>query len=810
MLALILTGVLVSPLGPVPPVLPLLNPATGIWSEVGQAGLPMSGAIRIPGLKDPVQVTYSAGGVPHIFARNDHDLFFAQGYLVARDRLFEMDLMRRQAEGRLAQVLGPKYVASDEAQLRMGLLVGARRTLSAMRTTVQGQKALSAVSAYSAGVNALIRQEEASGTLPMFFKLLGYRPNLWTPLDSILVQEDLEEVLAFSDAPLQLAVLARHLGLKRALSLIPDIPPNPQVPYDKGPYPSSTVTAAPLKPVSVQEGAAANRALSVVEAAKPIVPGLAQGFEESNNWAVSGALTATGKPILAGDPHLTLSLPSVWYEMQLTDPSYHVVGVNFPGAPGIVIGHNQSAAWSATDTESQATFFYTEKTSPAHPGEYDFKGAWYPFVKRTYSIPVKGHSDVSLTVDWTNNGPLLTSYGQHVAMDWTGDLASQDLTALLQMDRAKTLAAFERALSIWSCPVQNWVFADTAGDIAIMAPGLYPLVSHGNPALPLDGSGPDEWTGGIPASAQPKVVDPPSGVVVSANQRPVTAAYPYFIGDSLQFANGYRALTIHAFLTNPANRPFSVQSMEKLQADNQDALARLLAPYIAQTGKRLGLTGPVGQAVAAMASWNGVMSTTSVQATIENAFVTDYLKETFDPWFKAYHVPSSIPTDLVPLEEDIQVWTTRPTASTWFNDPLTGAHRTASEVMDTALKKALSSLTSKLGSNPARWTWARVHKRIFASLTGESALGRGPYGTGGDPNTPDAASPDLVATSGPSWRMIVSLGNLPSSVAIYPGGQSENPVSPFYADGLPIWLSYRYRPLVDLTMPQGSPLILEP
>lgn len=815
-LALALTLILNMSLGPLPAILPLLNPGQGVWTEAGQAVSPTSGSLTLPGLIAPVEVTYTTGGVPHIFARNDHDLFMVQGYLVARDRLFEMDLMRRQASGSLSAILGPSYVAADKAELSLGLLVGARRTMAVMEQSATGKAALADMSAYAQGVNALIRQDEAAGTLPVYFKLVGYHPAPWTAFDSLLVQEDLEQVLALSTGPLDVSILASHVGTRKALQLVPVLPPNPQLPYDPGPYPPSSPAPLPADVVTAAQATAAGAASGLIAQAKPLLPGIAQGFEMSNNWAVSGSLTASGKPLLAGDPHLSLTLPSIWYEMQLVDPNYHVEGVNFPGAPGIVIGHNQAAAWSATDTENQAVFDYIEKTSAAHPGRYEFNGSWRPFTVRHYTIAVKGKRPVSYTVDWTNNGPILDQYGVKIAMRWTGDYASQDLVALLAMDRATSLSEFEQALSVWSCPVQNWVFADTHGDIALMAPGFYPLVSHGNPELLLDGSGPDQWTGRIPANAQPRIVNPPWGFVWSANQRVVGATYPYDIGQSDDFANGYRADTIHAFLSNPANRPFTVASMERLQADNQDHLALLLAPDIAAAGARLGLTGNVATAVERVGSWNGTMDTGSVSATIYWYFLGAYLQATFGPWWQADKVPVATDPNLAispensPLVEDLQVFTASG-QSPWFNNPVTGQTRTAADVMDTALAKALGQIERTYGQNPAHWAWGRVHTRTFNSLAGLAVLSRGPYATGGDINTPDAASPTTpTSTSGPSWRMVVDLSNLANSVGVYPGGQSENPLSAHYADGLPTWLSYQNRPLVDLAAPSAQHLTFQP
>ncbi len=812
-LAVLVTFVLSTPLGPVPALLPLLNPGQGVWGVAADAVSQPPKAENLPGLLHPVKVSYASGDIPHVFAQDNHDLFFMQGYLQAQNRLFQMDAMRRQGMGTLSAVVGKAALPTDEQFLKWGLLVGAQRTLALMRSTPAGRQTLQDIAAYSAGVNLRIRQDEANHRLPLLFYLLGYQPAPWTPLDTLVVQEDMQEDLSLSFTPLDYAIMVQRLGPKLAAQLFPANAPTTQHPYDPGPYPSPAPAPAPLPP-GTEPSAVASASASVLAQAQsshPLFAGLFQGMQMSNNWAVGGQLTASGKPILAGDPHLTLTLPSIWYEMQLQDPHYDVAGVSLPGAPGILIGHNQSMAWSLTDTQSASTFFYLEKTSPAHPHRYFFDGKWRKETLRTYHIQVKGSSPVTLTVPWTNNGPILTMDKQTVAMDWTGQYASQDVTALLKVDRAQSMQQFIAALQpYWNNPPHNFAFADKQGDIGIIAPGFYPIFPKGvNPALPMNGTGGAEWIGRIPPSQVPHVYNPPSHFVLSANQRPVAPSYPYYIGTAWNdFSDGARANTIYNFLSNKANQPFTVAKMEQLQSDNQDYLAAHIAPLIAQAGQALHLSGPEGAAVAKMARWPGTMEKNSVQATIYYTFWSQYVQDTFGPWWKYAKVPTKVDRDLrltpsfTPLLEDLQHWTLHNVSSPFLTDPLTGVHRTTTQLMQQALSGALHELLHTLGPNPARWTWGRIHSRIFNSLSGLSALSRGPYPSGGDFDTPDAATPGLTATNGPSWRMIVDLGSFSNSVAIYPGGQSENPLSPHYADLLPYWLNYRYQPFVFEQSPQ--------
>lgn len=813
-LAIILTVTLSVPLGPVPAILPLLNPGQGIWSGAQDAAAPLGGSMHLAGLRAPVRVVYSAGGVPHIFAQNDHDLFYTLGYLEARDRLFQMDLMRRQGEGKLAAVLGPSLIPADKTELGYGLIVGAQRTLREMQGTPAGRATLTDMQSFSDGVNRRIQQDIAGHDLPIYFKLIGYTPSDWTPLDTLAVQEDMEQDLALSMTPLDMAVMVQRLGPKLADELFPTDPADPQHPYDTTQYRGNPI--APLPPVAVSQDTAraASTVLSQASSAKGFFAGALDGMEMSNNWVVSGKLTKSGYPILSGDPHLSLTLPAIWYEFQMKDPHYDVTGVGIPGAPIVLIGHNQNIAWSLTDTQDQTAFFYVERTSPKHPGQYLFNGRWHPMQRRVYDIAVAGQAPIRYVVDWTNNGPILTSRGQTVAMRWTAQMASPDIQALAGIDRAQNLSEFEQALSVWVCPNQNFAFADRQGDIAIMAPGLYPqLPKASNPALPMDGSGGNEWIGAIPARDVPETIDPKSGYAASANQREVRNSYPYYIGSAWDFfSTGYRADTIYAYLANSSHRPFTIQSMEKLQADNQDHLAMLLAPDIAQAGSHLGFSPAIASAVQGMSSWPGTMVRGSVQATIYWYFLQNYLNDTFGPWWQKYHIPAKKNPDLqlnydfTPLVEDLEAWTLEHgrTPTDFFNDPITGQHRTAADVMRQALSGAIAQLQKQLGPDPAKWQWGRIHFRAFNSLTGIPALGRGPYSSDGDFYTPDAAQPSLTATSGPSWRMVVDLGNLGSAVGVYTGGQSENPVSPDYANFLPVWRAYRYQPLIFWQSPPAS------
>ncbi|MFI5269283.1 MAG: penicillin acylase family protein, partial [Chloroflexota bacterium] len=503
------------------------------------------------------------------------------GYLHANFRLFQMDLERRQAEGLLSQIVGAAALPSDEFELQLGLM----RTAEANWSSVgANDPARQLILAYTAGVNASMSQQIASGHLPVMFKMLGYQPTPWTPLDSLAIQGIMTQTLAFGDGPLHYAALVKALGYDRTMAWFPVIPldESTQHPFDPGPYkqdaPAAFDTALPAAQ-AVSEGEAA--AVGDLLASFATLPSNAIRHEgASNNWAVDGSKTATGKPLMAGDPHLSQTIPAIWYQIDAEAPGYQVAGVTIPGVPTVLIGHNQHISWSLTDTQNGDTFYYLEKTDAAHPNQYEWNGAWQPMKLLHYSIPVKHGAPLDFTVRLTVHGPIMpvdALKGQAISVWWVGALPSPDLSALLGVSQASTFAQFRDALRGWKSPTQNFIYADDAGNIGIISPGYYPLVKAGNPWLPLPGDGSSDVVGTIPYDDVPQAYDPPDHILWSANQREVSASYPYYIGTALEaFDPGYRSDRIYQVLSTGSQ--FTAASMEQLQNDTHDYLASLIVP----------------------------------------------------------------------------------------------------------------------------------------------------------------------------------------------------------------------------------------
>jgi penicillin amidase len=782
--------------GPLPPLGPAFNPATGAWTMALDATV-RNETLRVAGLQQPVKVTLEPDGTTHIVAQTDHDLFLATGYMHARFRLFQMDLLRRQGEGRLSEVVGKAALESDRFELQLGLLRTAELEWNALPQDHRVRKALLA---YAQGVNDRIAQVEGDHQLPVMFTLLGYHPKRWTPIDSLIVKGDLTQTLNFNDTPLVMALLQSSLGPDLTAQWFPVLPPNPQSPYDPGPYPTQPsvvpIVATAAQPITDQVAIAA---ADIYQRLAALPAGLlASTSGASNNWAVAAAKSTSNGALMAGDPHLHLTLPAIWFQLSMDSPGYHASGVSLPGTPGVLIGHNEHISWSLTDAQNQQTFYYLESEDSAHPGQYMWNGVWRKYKTVAYDIPVQGGPTEHLTVKLTVHGPVITERGQTTSVWWAGSIPSQDLEVLMGINQAADFQAFRTALKGWFSPTHNFVYADDKGNIGLISAGYYPQVAKGLPWLPMAGTGENDVIGTIPFDYIPQVYNPPGGFIWSANQRQVTADYPYYIGTASNFFDpGYRANEIRRVLSQTGK--LSAADMMALQTDTRDFLAAEITPILLQAlaGAQVGREQ---QAADLLATWDYRMEAGSAAATIWWTFWQQYIAQSFDPWWKA----KKVPVDRAELNNALGQYLetlalagktvcvapscTAPVASAC---PSVACQRLS---LTLALRKAFGNTTAKLarqfGADPKTWTWGRMHQRVIENLAHVKGLNYGPRPDRGDANTPLAA-PDFPSSHGPSWRMVVDWG-AGTFQGIYPGGQSENPASRWYADRVDTWWSGRY------------------
>jgi penicillin amidase len=870
-------GVLGFGYGTIPALGPALDPGRGAWTAAADGKPVTSQQLRVAGLTAPVTISFDAQGLASVNAGSTHDLFLALGYLHAKFRLSELDAERRLGEGRLSELAGPADLKSDEFELRLGLLRTARNEWA--RTAGVARAALLA---YAQGVNDDIAAVRASGDWPALFTLTGVYPGSWTPIDSLVIQGVLTQELDYTTGPLDYAVLQKSLGQTLTADWLPTTAKNAQTPYDPGPY-----TKAPLDPLaptnsapqttttSVMSGADApditeistygsspgyaTTSGSTAEAAGNLLTQISQlpanslhHYPDSNAWAANGPAVAGGGALLGGDPHLPQTLPSVWYEVALSAPGYQVAGVSVPGLPGILLGHNANIAWSLTDTQNSATFYYAEQVKG---NQYYLNGAWHPLTTVHYEIPVRGGATKNLTVQITEHGPIMNQVGQTMAVDWMGNAPSDDLGALLAVNKATTFTEFKAALARWHAPTQNFVYADKSGNIGVIAPGYYPQVpATCQPWLPMPGTGACDITGVIPYRAVPQSYNPPSHVIATGNQRPVTADYPYYVGTAYDFYDpGYRAA--HAYQELTSAEPLTMASIAALQNDVTDSLAGRVLPSVltALDNAKPELTVAERAAIGVLTNWNSAnqpatsayihdklakslradsMNQGSAGATLWWTFWGDYLNAVFEPWWKRAKVPVGKDKDglkiqpgFAPLTEDLEAWTLTGQSNPAFAGPGGHGPGNAQAAIVAAFRTAVSHLASQLTGDPATWTWHRLHTRSFPSITGADGLGYGPRPASGDPFTENAADGGLDAHTGPSWRMIVgfgaaatpfngtpALGEMPAAppaglaaYGVYPGGQSENPASPWYTNLVPFWWDGQYLPVPVPGQAAGQP-----
>jgi penicillin amidase len=861
--------------GTIPALGPALDPGRGAWTSAAGGTPVTSQALHVAGLTGPATVSFTSAGLASISAGNSSDLFLALGYVHAKFRLSEMDLERRLGEGTLSQLGGPSDVTSDEFELRLGLLRTARNEWARITGDPGQDAARQALIAYAQGVNDDITQVRGSGGWPAIYTLTGAYPAPWTPVDSLVIQGVLTQELDFTTSPLDRTILTRGIGAKNASEWLPVVAANTGVPhtatpYDTGPYlkePLTQVAADVASSIPARASGASSAAVAasasgaaegaarsadscaVAQAAGQLLAEVSQlSFDQvhqtpdSNAWAVNGPAVSGGGALLGGDPHLRQTLPSVWYEVALSAPGYQVAGATVPGVPGVLLGHNAHIAWSLTDTQDEATFYYAEKV---RGDEYYWDGAWRPMTVEHYTVLVRGAAPVHLAVDITVHGPVMTQLHQTMAVDWMGNVPSDDLSAVLAINTAASYSQFKAALQGWRAPTQNFTYADNdptpapagsakgAGNVGVYAAGYYPQVPGGcQPWLPMPGTGSCDITGVIPYNAIPQVYDPPSHVVATDNQRPVTAAYPYYIGTSDDFYDpGYRSGYAYQSLGSlTAAGSVSAASIKALQSSVTDSLAASIVPRLRAVlaSSASSLTPRERQAAALLGSWNYAMSAGSAAATIWWQFWSEYLSQVFQPWWTAGHVPGNVDPyslevgpGLAPLDEDLQAWTlaATPGGTARPAGPAAAAAGAGSGViaaadaavrgpsgkgpsdipaaMVAAFRKAVQRLAAPLGDTPSTWTWGRVHSREFPSVAGASGLGYGPRPAGGDPFAEDAADGGMTAMTGPSWRMVATLPGTSgvSAVSVYPGGQSENPASPWYEDLVALWWNGQYLPM---------------
>ncbi|GAC1604064.1 MAG: penicillin acylase family protein [Hymenobacter sp.] len=758
--------------GDVPPFGPLLSPYRGFWQNAEARGdFPAQQTLALAGLRQPVTVRYDDRRVPHVFAHNDPDLYFAQGYLTARDRLWQMEFQTHVAAGRLAEIVGPARLETDRFFRRMGLPFGAANSLKVMLADPTTRMVLEA---YSAGVNAYIGQLTPA-TLPFEYKLLDYRPEPWRPLKCALLLKFMAWDLSGRTDDLRLSNILGTYGAAVTKDLFPDYPTreDPIVPV------GTPLDFKPLPVPAVPKSFEAAYAASALHAEPDAELG-------SNNFAVSGTKSASGYPLLANDPHLQLNLPSIWYQIQLCAPGVNVYGVTIPGAPTVIIGFNEAAAWGVTNVAADVLDFYQLKFRDRSRREYWHDGRWKPVRRVVERIKIRGQPDRLDTVLYTHHGPVVYDQPEKPflpqtpiahAMRWTAHDGANEVLTLYKLNRAASYADYTAALATWGSPAQNFIFADNVQDIAIWPNGRFPLKWRDQGKFILDGTDPAyDWPGWIPQAQNPHVKNPARGFVSSANQFSTGPDYPYYL--NWTFGSYERGHRINQRLA--AMRGITADSLRRLQNDVLDLNAQLMLPRLLALVADTKADSPEGRVLAELRRWPYQYTADAVGPSVFNLWYNDLVKRLWDDDFgpqvtgREMRYPARDRTNNLLLHEP---------RSPWIDDRRTAAHETLPQLARQSLRFAVDSLTRKFGPLSPRWRWASQKSTDVLHLLQLKGFGQMDVDCGGGAGIVNATS----ERNGPSWRMVVALGPRVRAYGVYPGGQSGNPGSPYYNNLLETW-----------------------
>jgi penicillin amidase len=779
----------------------------GVWVWLHHSLPQVEGTIALPGLTHPVDILRDRYGIPHIYAETRPDALFALGFVHAQDRLFQMEFARRIGQGRLSELLGPPGKSTDKLMRTLDLAGASERALAHLPASTR-----MALDAYAAGVNAFLAWNKKP--LPPEFTLLGFRPEAWRPADSALIIKLM--ALELSTNAFGEIVNAALVKAQGPTALEPFIAERPK----------------PLPALSALYG--------LPEMEMPHELPLPSPGGASNNWVVDGRWTASGKPLLANDPHLPLTIPSVWYLAHFDVAGRPYIGATLAGVPGIILGRNDRIAWGYTNTGADVQDLYLERLNPPNKDEYLTPTGPAAFATREETIRVRFFGEERFPVRATRHGPVLAldfkpltellPENHVLAMAWPA-LSDQDATlgAGQALMMAHDCAEFMRALESYVAPMQNMVCADIAGHIGFVAPGSVPIRKPGNDTLgliPAPGwNDAYDWTGFIPFDALPQALDPPSGFFASANNRIVRPDYPYLI--SLEWETDERVRRIEALIEK--SHEHTVTSFAAMQMDQVSLFAReMVPPMIAAIEKTPSKDPRAAEALRRLADWDGTMSAERPEPLIFMAWIHALTRaliedELGEELFRLYAGPSkSLIRKLVAGEASV---------TRWCDDKTTREIETCSEIMSKSFDRSLGDLERNEGPWLSRWRWGKIHEARFSHRLGSfpffgRALDR-QVPTGGGIDTIDrgqvyfGGDHPLANVHGAGYRAIYDLNDPEASVFVISTGQSGNPLSPYYDNLIEAWAHGAYLPmttrraaieeggaqLLRLTPPESQPKI---
>jgi penicillin amidase len=764
------------PSGKLPPLGNFISPFTGFWQNAENNHAFKNENIQLKGLYDKVDIIFDEHLIPHIYAQNEHDLYLAQGYITAKFRLWQMEIQTMSAAGRISELVGAKTIDIDKYARRTGMVYGAKKSVALMKKNPALKELLDA---YTNGINQYIDNLN-NATLPFEYKLLNYRPEKWTPLQTGLLLKKMAENLTAMEHDIEHSNALELFG-EDAFNLVYQPYWDEQDPIiPKGTvYTKSTPNDSTSSLTSIYNQQV-NLKNYTEKSANEWNEVEADYLLGSNNWAISGSKTKSGRPMLCNDPHLKLSLPSIWFQIHLCCPAYNVCGASLPGAPGVISGFNDHIAWGVTNAGRDVRDWYQITFRDSTENEYLLDNKWVPVEKVIEKIVVKGGKTIYDTVRYAHQGPVVydKNFNQfnktNLALRWTAHDESEEMLTFNQLNKAKNLADYFEAITHYACPAQNFVFASKQGDIAIQQQGKFPIEKKNQPIFIQDGSASkNDVTTFIPFKDNPHIVNPARGFVSSANQHPTDTTYPYAYAGLFEY---FRNRRINDFLANLQQAEIS--DMKRLQQDNFNLMAKEILPKMLAMISSIQKNDQENQIYRALANWN-YTNNAELLAPVYFEIWKDTFKKILWDEFYNHKIPLQVPEDITLVH--------------FINDPIIS---TFYDIQGTEKKEDLSDLFLLSFSNACEkinelkvTNWSNYKATtIDYLLPNMPAFSRMNVYCGGNKGIVNATS----KVNGPSWRMIVEMTDDIHAEAIYPAGQSGNPGSRYYDDMITDWAAGKY------------------
>lgn len=763
--------VLNTKLGPVPPLGKFFDPQAGFWANA-ETSAPKAMNLKLDGLKEEVTVYFDNRRVPHIFAENDDDLYFAQGYITARDRLFQMEIQSYDASGRLSEIVGEMALPRDLKTRRTGMAYGAELAAEYMMADSLASRVLQA---YTAGANAYISSLSPK-KYPLEYKILDFKPEVWSPLRTAHLLKAMTETLAGHNNDIENSNTLQYFGeefMHTMFEVQPELS-DPIIPAER----KWDFEAVPVK---------APDSLFVPSLTRELPNFNRPEGVGSNNWAVSGSKTKSGYPILANDPHLHMTLPSIWYEVQLHAPGINSYGVSLQGVPGVIIGYNEDTAWGVTNVAADVMDWYEIEFRDSTKQEYRHDGQWKASAFRVEEIKIRGKESLRDTVVYTHHGPVSKVRSRenpeqapaYYALRWIAHEPSAEIKTFYRLNRAKNYDDYVKALEFYTAPAQNFVFADNEGDIALWVNGKFPNKWPYQGRTVSDGTDPlYDWQGWIPHAHNPHIKNPQRGFVSSANQVLAAPDYPYYLGED--FAPYERGRRINDRLAEMEN--ITVQDMQHLQMDNFSYQAATDLPAMLSWLNKEDLTAPELEKLVLLENWDYFNDAEKEAPSIFRSWWNNLYNAVFEDEY------GSTPEILrYPSRDRVAEILKSDPEFAFIDDVSTRKKESLADIATDSYKKTLRTMTEQFGTDSEEWQWGYFSDNRVEHLAGIPGLGTGRLFAGGGAESVNATR----GAYGPSWRMVVELGPEVKGYGVYPGGASGNPGSPDYDIMVEPWLKGR-------------------